>query len=69
MLLCPAFHAEYAGEKVWISILDGEMLSSKLRGRAYRFILDWLALRRADVMNNWERARRHEELQWIKGLD
>ncbi len=65
----PHFHAEYAGEKAQISILNGEMLSGKLSGRAYRLILEWLALHREDLMENWERARRHETVEWIEGLD
>jgi hypothetical protein len=65
----PHFHAEYAGEKAQISIRDGKMLSGKLRGRAYRLILEWLALHRDELMENWERARRHEELEWIEGLE
>ncbi len=65
----PHFHAEYAGEKAQISILNGEMLSGKLRGRAYRLILEWLALHREELMENWERARRHEKVEWIAGLD
>ncbi|MBI4788082.1 MAG: DUF4160 domain-containing protein [Chloroflexi bacterium] len=65
----PHFHAEYAGEKAQISILNGEVLSGKLRGRAYRLILEWLALHREQLMDNWERARRHEKVEWIEGLD
>ncbi len=65
----PHFHAEYAGEKAQISILNGEMLSGKLRGRAYRLILEWLALHREELMENWERARQHEQVQWIEGLE
>jgi len=42
----PHFHAEYAGEQAQISILNGQIMSGKLRGRAYRLILEWLALPR-----------------------
>lgn len=65
----PHFHAEYGGEQAQISILNGKLLSGKLRGRAYRLILEWIALHRDELMENWERARRHEELERIEGLE
>lgn len=65
----PHFHAEYAGQEALIAILDGQMLGGKLPGRAYRLILEWLALHREELMRNWERARRHEELSSIDGLE
>lgn len=30
----PHFHAEYGGEKAQISILDGQIIHGKIRGRA-----------------------------------
>ncbi len=44
-------------------------MSGKLRGRAYRLILEWIALHRDELMDNWERARQHEELKHIEGLE
>ena len=65
----PHFHARYAGKEALISILNGEMLAGQLSQRAYRLILEWLALHRAELMDNWERARRHEDLKYIEGLE
>ncbi len=65
----PHFHAEYADAEAIISILNGQVLGGKLPGRAHRLILEWLALHHDELMENWERARRHEELKAIEGLE
>lgn len=65
----PHFHAQYAGDEAQISILNGQIMHGKIRGRAYHLILEWLALHRDELMQNWERARRGESLQSIPGLD
>lgn len=65
----PHFHAEYAGEEAQISIVTGQIMNGKLRGRAYRLILEWIALHRDELMENWERARRRESLKDIAGLE
>ena len=48
----PHFHAEYAGEEALISILNGQVLGGKLPGRAYRLVLEWLALHREELMKD-----------------
>ncbi len=65
----PHFHAEYGGDEAQISIIDGQVMQGKIRGRAYRLILEWLALHREELMHNWERVRRGELPRSIPGLD
>lgn len=65
----PHFHAEYAGAEALISIRNGQVLGGKLPGRSYRLVLEWLALHRDELMEDWERARRREELKYIEGLE
>ncbi len=65
----PHFHVEYAGDEALISIRNGQVLGGKLPGRAHRLALEWLALHRDELMENWENARRHKELKPIDGLE
>ena len=65
----PHFHVEYAGTEALVSIQNGQLLAGKIPGRAYRLVLEWLALHRDELMENWERARRHEALAPIEGLE
>lgn len=64
----PHFHAIYAGHKAQISALDGTVMGGKLPPRALRYTDKWYKLRRAEVLENWERARKKEKLKWIEGL-
>lgn len=64
----PHFHAIYAGRKAQISALDGSVMGGKLPPRVLRYTDKWYKLRRAEVLENWERARRREKLKWIEGL-
>lgn len=61
------FHAHYAGQRASIS-LDGQVLAGQLESRALSFVREWAALRRAELLDNWERARRSEPLASIPPL-
>ncbi len=65
----PHFHVIYAEYRTLISIADGSKLAGDLPARAYRFVLQWLTLHRADLEFNWERARSHQTLLDIPGLE
>jgi hypothetical protein len=63
------FHALYAGHEAVISVEKPELLKGWLPRRAEAMALEWAALRRAQLMAVWERARRHERLAMIEPLD
>lgn len=65
----PHFHAVYAGEEAQISIDNGQILNGKLRGRAYRLILEWITLHHDELMENWRRVHRGELPHDIAGLE
>ncbi len=65
----PHFHAIYSGHKALINISTGRIMSGGLPPRAYRLVREWWRLHRAELNTNWERARRHEELNRIEGLE
>jgi hypothetical protein len=64
----PHFHAIYARQKAQISALDGSVMGGKLPPRALRDTHEWYQLHRAELLEDWERARRGEKLKWIEGL-
>ncbi len=64
----PHFHAQYAEFEAQTVIADGSILRGYLPARAYHLILEWLALHRAELADNWERTRRGESAQKIAPL-
>jgi hypothetical protein len=65
----PHFHVEYGDHRAQVSILDGRLMAGRLPQRVYRLILEWWALHREELEENWERARREEVLETIAPLD
>lgn len=61
------FHAFHAGRRASISA-DGIVLAGGLEPRALRFVQEWAALHRAEILANWERARKSEPLLSIEPL-
>ena len=61
------FHAYHAGRRASVSV-DGTVLAGALEPRALAFVRDWAKLHRADLLANWERARRNEPLLAIPPL-
>jgi len=63
----PHFHARYAGWSASVAI-DGEPIVGELPRRATALTAEWAQLYRAELAENWERARRDEPLQPIEPL-
>jgi hypothetical protein len=57
----------HAGRRASISV-NGEVLAGGLEPRALHFVREWASLRRDEIMANWERARRNEQLLAIEPL-
>jgi hypothetical protein len=64
----PHFHAAYAGNDVSIGIETLEVLTGRLPRRQLRQVLQWARLHRAELRENWLRARRKEALRRIEPL-
>ena len=64
----PHFHAIYGEHRALISLVDGEVLRGGLPPRATRITRQWSRLHHADLLENWERARRSEQLKQIEAL-
>ncbi len=65
----PHFHVVYAEHRALISIADGSVLAGDLPNRAYQLVLEWLAIHRAELQINWNRARKEEPLLEIEPLN
>lgn len=65
----PHFHARYDSSSAEFEIATGKVLSGTLSPRARRFVLEWLALHRAELLANWSRLERDLELIAIPPLE
>ena len=64
----PHFHATYSGETVVVAIETGEALAGSVPDRALRLVQEWVDLHRAELMDNWERAREQVPLERVAPL-
>jgi hypothetical protein len=56
----PHFHAEYAEHEARIAIESLTVLSGTLPPRAMGLVAEWSVLHRQELLELWERAKRHE---------
>jgi len=65
----PHFHAIYGEHEAEIAIADGRVLEGRVPNRALALIREWAQSRRSELLEDWDRARRHEPLFPIAPLD
>jgi hypothetical protein len=63
------FHAEYGEFEAIYTIETIEVLRGELPRRAHAMVLEWTALYRMELMNNWELARQGLKPNSIAPLD
>ena len=63
------FHAEYGEFEAVYAIETIEVLRGELPRRAHAMVLEWTALRRMELNDNWEMARQGLPLKPIAPLD
>lgn len=63
------FHARYAEHEALVSVETLEVIQGEIPQRAYGMVLEWAALYRNEIRDNWERARAGSELLVIKPLE
>jgi len=61
------FHAYHGGRRASVAV-DGKVLAGSLEPRALRIVQEWASLRSAEILANWERARKSEPLSEIAPL-
>ena len=64
----PHFHAEYGGRRISVEI-DTGLVRGEFPPAALRLVLDWLALHRRELSDNWQRARQQQALNPIAPLE
>ncbi|MBO4863697.1 MAG: DUF4160 domain-containing protein [Eubacterium sp.] len=64
----PHFHAQYDSYKALIDIEKGIVLKGTLPKPQEKMVLAWCEIHRAELMNNWQRCSRYEELISINPL-
>ena len=64
----PHFHARYGDFKITIEIESGLVTGTFPAGQR-RMVLEWAELHRAELLENWDRARRHESLESVAPLE
>ena len=65
----PHIHAEYQGNKALLDF-QGNILKGDLKSRtALRLVRDWIDLRSIELNEDWELARKGEEIKKIPPLE
>lgn len=64
----PHFHAYYTGQSARFDIETLRLLDGELSPRVRGLVVEWASLHQGELLDDWERARRHEPLQRIEPL-
>jgi hypothetical protein len=64
----PHFHAVYGDYEALIDIQKNEIISGTLPPRVLGLVVEWAALHQQELMENWERSKKREELLKIEPL-
>jgi hypothetical protein len=65
----PHFHVRYGNQKALINIETLSLLRGRLSPRAFGLVMEWAAMHRSELMENWRRAENKEPLQPIDPLE
>jgi hypothetical protein len=65
----PHLHARYGEAKAVVRLSDGTIISGELPPLARRLVRDWILARRAELEENWRRARERLPLEKVPGPD
>lgn len=63
------FHARYGDQSAEIAIETLSIIAGKLPPRVLGLVMEWAALHRQELMDDWELARRQVELKRIAPLE
>jgi hypothetical protein len=64
----PHFHAGYGGYAITVDIETGAV-HGQFPKRAQRLVLEWLDLRREELLDDWRRAEARQPLEKIEPLE
>ena len=64
----PHFHAVYVEHEGLIDINRIELISGNLPPRVLGLVIEWTALHQNELNENWERAKKQEQLKSVEPL-
>lgn len=64
----PHFHAKYGGYEVVVFIED-EIVEGRFPRRALQHVMEWYAMHRQELMENWSLAEQRKPLKPIEPLE
>jgi len=62
------FHAQYGDYHVSVEISSG-VVTGRFPRRALNAVLEWYALHKEELAENWDRTERHEQLNKLEPLE
>lgn len=62
------FHAVYGERKITVEV-ESDLVRGTFPPRARRLVLEWAALHKQELLENWERARQRQPLKRIAPLE
>ena len=65
----PHFHARYGGQQALIAIESLKLLSGNLTPRALGLVMEWAAIHRDELLEDWNLARTRAPLNPIDPLE
>lgn len=65
----PHFHARYGNQKAVFSIEEFAVLKGRLSPKALSLVLEWAALHKQELMEDWALAQQHVALKPIQPLE
>lgn len=65
----PHFHAEYGEHEAIYEIDTLDVMRGDLPRRAHALVIEWASEHRAELRDDWERARQERPLEKIEGLE
>jgi hypothetical protein len=64
----PHFHVKYGGQRGAFSIHELKLIEGKLSPRIISLVLEWAFQHRDELLENWRRVERREDLLEIEPL-
>lgn len=62
-------HVWYQGREALVAIDSGKVIAGALPKAALKIIQDWVRSRKPELLENWEKGRRHEPFNAVPGAD
>jgi len=65
----PHFHVRYAEQKAIVAIQSPTLLEGELSPRALGLVMEWAAMHRQELLDDWNLARQQQPLNRIAPLE